>query len=615
MKQIGFYFNMNQCLGCKSCQVACKDKNNLEEGVFFRRVTSRQIMIDGKLQWVNFSGSCNHCKRSACTVACPTGAMYKSEDGTVLHDRGKCIGCGSCVSNCPYGAPFISPKGGYAQKCNACQDIRAEGKMPACVAACPTHALRFGDFEELCEKYGSEAVYQIPILPDQSSTLPSLLIGLKNNPKCGCKIDFNKIIDEIEPQYQQINTDETFVILGNGIAGVRAAMAIRQHNTTAKIILVGDEPILPYSRTMLSKAALRGFNIEKYLIFSPEWYRNANIDLRLNSTVTAIYADTKVIELKGADDIRYDKCIYALGADSFIPPIPGSDKQGIFVVRRQSDIEEMRKKLLSSKQAVIIGGGVIGLEIAWELKRSGINVTVIELAKTLMERLLDMDTAFRLENGISDAGIHVITGAQIERITGDKNADGVLLKDGTHCPADFVILSTGIRANVMLAKDAGIETNRAIVVNEKMETSVAGIYACGDCAEYKGVNTGTWTQSQEQGYIAGANAAGDKRDYIMTPAPILVHAGGISLFSIGDMGKNENLVYTRYSNVVAPAENAYKVNPHSSSCEAVETYYAVDGKVVGAALIGNLEKMYMVQAAVREQRYLEDIIESKIKSE
>ena len=594
---------MNQCLGCKGCQMACKDKNGLEPGIYFRRVETVPVTSEGKQQWVNYSGSCNHCVKPACTAVCPTGAMKKAEDGTVVHDRGKCIGCGSCVANCPYGVPFLHPRLGYVQKCDACFDLRALGKQPACVAACPTRALKFGDLEELRSTCEAKTVRQISILPDSRLTDPSLLIS----PKSGLGMTQGDTAagsaEEMAEGTVRIllkDTDETFAVLGCGIAGVRAAAAIRERNRTARIIMIGDERILPYSRTMLSKAAFHGFDIRKYLIEPVEWYEENRIDLRLGARVTAIHTDEKSIELEDHMLIHYDKCIYALGGNCFVPPITGVDKKNIYVVRRQTDMEQMRRTLLAARDAVIIGGGVIGLEIAWELKKSGIRVTVLELAGTLMERLLDADTAAGLEQAVSLAGIRVITGAQIEEITGSLWADGVKLKDGTCYQADLVILSAGIRANGSIAAMAGIKVNRAIVVNSRMETSVSGIYACGDCAEYEGVNTGTWTQSNRQGYVVGANAAGEHVEYKQNPAPVIVHVAGTSLFSIGDMGKDSRQAYTCYRRSVTRKENLFQVNGDLTVRETMETYFAIDGLLVGAALLGNLEKMELVQKAVKE---------------
>lgn len=164
-----FFYNMNTCIGCGSCQIACKDCHDLLPGEFFRRAGTRTVTTrEGKRQ-VPFSLSCNHCERPACVAVCPTGAMHKTEDGLVLHDDGPCIGCGRCYWACPYGEVSLSLAKGVAQKCDTCFARRAQGKAPACVAACPTASLRFG---EIAEEEGDAP--RLPFLPDVKLTQPSL---------------------------------------------------------------------------------------------------------------------------------------------------------------------------------------------------------------------------------------------------------------------------------------------------------------------------------------------------------------------------------------------------------------------------------------------------------
>ena len=166
MGKLGFTFHMDRCIGCKACQVACKDKNHLEAGTFFRRVDT---VTDGGRP-VHFSGACNHCENPACVAACPTGAMYLAPDGTVQHDDGKCIGCGSCVWACPYGAVSLSRQTGTAVKCNACEDLLKTGQQPACVQACITHCLEFGPIEP------EQRQARTDFLPDPGITNPTLRI-------------------------------------------------------------------------------------------------------------------------------------------------------------------------------------------------------------------------------------------------------------------------------------------------------------------------------------------------------------------------------------------------------------------------------------------------------
>ena len=148
MTQIGFYYDQTRCAGCKTCQVACKDKNRLGVGPVLRKVASRQVGTYPAVKLYHLSASCNHCESPACMAKCPTGALSKTDEGAVVRDAEACIGCSSCVNACPYGHPQIDETTGLSVKCDACSEWRAAGYLPACVEACPYRALDFGDVEE-----------------------------------------------------------------------------------------------------------------------------------------------------------------------------------------------------------------------------------------------------------------------------------------------------------------------------------------------------------------------------------------------------------------------------------------------------------------------------------
>lgn len=158
MKRFGFIYDQKKCIGCNVCQMACKDKNNLEMGLFFRRTVTVNSEED-PLTFYHFSGACIHCDEAKCVKHCPTGAMYRKSDGTVGHRKEKCIGCGICTRVCPQAAPKLSFRDGRSSKCDGCADLRAMGKNPACVDACLTHCLQFADYETLGENRERKAEY------------------------------------------------------------------------------------------------------------------------------------------------------------------------------------------------------------------------------------------------------------------------------------------------------------------------------------------------------------------------------------------------------------------------------------------------------------------------
>lgn len=177
MARKAFYFDQTACVGCRACQIACKDKMEgaeLQTGVFYREVKNYETGSFPKVGRFSVSMACNHCENPACVPACPQHALYKAEDGTVLQDASLCIGCGTCATVCPYGAPQVVNQ--KMSKCDGCAARVAKGENPACVDACTMRALDFGEYDELVAKYGSDLVSDLSVLPDSKQTGANLLI-------------------------------------------------------------------------------------------------------------------------------------------------------------------------------------------------------------------------------------------------------------------------------------------------------------------------------------------------------------------------------------------------------------------------------------------------------
>ena len=382
------------------------------------------------------------------------------------------------------------------------------------------------------------------------------------------------------------NTDDFFVILGNGIAGLSAAEAIRERNKTAHIVMISNEDYRTYNRPMLTKTMLAGFEPEQIAVHDETWYEENDITTILSRTVVAIHPEEKMVELDGGAKIQYSKLIYALGSECFVPPIKGADKEEVIAIRRVSDIQKIGQLLPKTKKVVVIGGGVLGLEAAWEFKKSKCDVTVLEVAPQLMGRQLDEAAGSLLQEIAMDEGIAIYTGVQIEEIQGSEHVERVKLSDGREFEADMVIVSAGVRANTNLAKEAGIEIDRGIIVNEKMETNIDGIFACGDCAQYKGSNYAIWPEASEQGKTAGANATGDTVEYNVPSLGLSFHGMNTALFAIGDTGKNEKLLY-RTMEMKDMARKQY------------EKYYYVNNQLKGAILIGDVSKMAEIMEQIK----------------
>lgn len=414
-------------------------------------------------------------------------------------------------------------------------------------------------------------------------------------PVCGVGRENFVPVEEEFNDYRR-DTRNFYVILGGGAAGFYAASAIRQRDKTGSIVMLSNEPYRPYNRPMLTKSIMADLNQDQIAIEEEKWYEENNIHLLLDKQVTAIDRENKEIITADGMKLAYTKLIYALGSECFIPPIPGSDKEQVVAIRRLEDTRKIEALLPEVKNVVVIGGGVLGLEAAWEMKRAKCNVTVLELAPLLMGRQLDEGAAEMLKTISQNQGIAIHTGVQITEILGEEQVTGVKLGSGEVIPADLVIVSAGVRANVEPAKSAGIETDRALVVNERMETNVQDIYACGDCAQYQGVNYAIWPQAVEQGKVAGANAAGDNLVYETVPAALNFHGMRTALFAAGDNGKNPNLIYKTVE-FKDMAKKQYK------------KYYFLNNRLCGVILIGDVRDMARMSQLLEKHAAYQEVME------
>lgn len=413
-------------------------------------------------------------------------------------------------------------------------------------------------------------------------------------PVCGVGTE-NFVEVEAEENEFSNDTKNFYIILGNGAAGHYAAETIRKRDRTGTITMISNEPYRTYNRPMLTKSIMAGLNEEQIAVEDASWYEENHIYQILGHEVVKIDPEAKEVHLDDGSKYHYTKLIYALGSECFIPPIKGADKDGVIAIRRLSDTKKVAEKLKETKHAVVIGGGVLGLEAAWELKKSRCEVTVLELAPVLMGRQLDKTAGEMLKKISEGQGIQIHTGVQIEAIEGGEKAEGVRLADGTVIPAELVIVSCGVRANTALAKEAGIETDRAVIVNEKMETNIPDIYACGDCAQYEGINYAIWPQAVEEGKTAGAQAAGDDNTYSTVPAALSFHGMNTALFAAGDNGQNPDLIYKTVE---------YK----DEGKKQYQKYYFLNNRLCGVILIGDTSRMAEMTEALKHHRQYKEII-------
>ncbi len=353
-------------------------------------------------------------------------------------------------------------------------------------------------------------------------------------PACGATIEqFEEYIEE-EVMYES-KKKEHFVIVGNGAAGISAAKAIRKRNAVARITILDKEKQVVYYKPMLSEYIGEDEVLNKIYLHEHNWYKDNNIELRLGEQVTKINRDVKNVETSNNETIKYDKLILALGSHSFVPPIENSDFQGVFTLRNIGDADRIKAYASNSKKAVVIGGGLLGLEAADELKALGLDITVVELANRLLPRQVDEKGAKIFEAGIETQGIHLIKGNAVKMIIGHHKAEAVQLMDGRKIDADLVIISAGIVSDGHIADYAELEYERSIVVNEHMQTSDKCIYAAGDVAQHGDKNYAIWPEAVEQGNVAGANAVGDTLVYEDFIPSNIFNGIGLNVFSIGQV--------------------------------------------------------------------------------
>ena len=343
---------------------------------------------------------------------------------------------------------------------------------------------------------------------------------------------------------------------------------------------------------MLSKSPLLSLGLKSFALHDEEWYREQNIDLRLGVSVDKLDVEEQNI-LAGGRSISYDKCIIATGASNFIPPFKGREEVEICDIRKISDLKHLRRLAFPGGKAVVIGGGVIGLEMAAEIRRYGMEVTVLEAMPRLMPRLIDERTSDLLTKRLP---FEVFTGVNILKLS-RKGEETVIEDDlGRSWNCDLLIVSCGVRAEVSLALDAGIACNRAIVVNQKMETSAKNVYACGDCAEFEGFNAALWSEGLAQGEVAGRNAAGEESIYTGCDTSLVMMMDDLGLFSMGDLGQTGE-GYVIEEREWQP-EARLLIDPRRPEKEGFSRKIFKDGKLVGAVLIGDLTSMNEIKEEI-----------------
>ncbi len=352
-------------------------------------------------------------------------------------------------------------------------------------------------------------------------------------PVCGVGPDRFEAVEAEAPADVSTADATTIVIIGGGIAGLSAAESARNTAPGATVILLTREAERPYYRLNLTRYLAGELSVESLPVHPESWYVERNIDIRCDAEVTAIHPEDKTVTVKGQEPLPYDRLILAMGAHSFVPPIPGVNRQNVVTLRTRQDADRILRLCTPDSSCVVVGGGVLGLETAAALARRKARVSLLEGFSWLLPRQLTPAASAYLEKAAEAQGIKLVPGARIKQFDGDEIVRSVVLESGQTLPADLVIIAAGVRTNSYLARLAGLEVREGVVVDHHLRTTHPEIFAAGDLAEHQSVAYGTWSPAQFQGTIAGINAAGGDMLFGGIPRSNILKVLDVDMISMG----------------------------------------------------------------------------------
>jgi len=329
----------------------------------------------------------------------------------------------------------------------------------------------------------------------------------------------------------------SLVVVGNGMAGMRTveellALAPDLYDIT----VFGAEPRVNYNRIMLSPVLAGEKTFDEILLHPRSWYEENGITLHAGDPVVAIDRKRRTVRARSGKEVRYDRLLLATGSQPFIVPVPGSDLPGVVGFRDLDDVDTMLQAARDGKHAVVIGGGLLGLEAANGLLRQGMDVTVVHLTQSLLNQQLDVDASLLLKSALEGRGLRILLGAQTEAILGDGKVQGVRFTEGLEVPADLVVMAAGVRPNVALARSAGLHVERAIVVDDTLQSYDPRVYAVGECVQHRKATFGLVAPIWDQARVCAAHLAGlGHRRYVQQATATKLKVTGIDLYSAGDI--------------------------------------------------------------------------------
>jgi nitrite reductase (NADH) large subunit len=439
-----------------------------------------------------------------------------------------------------------------------------------------------------------------PADEDELNTLRRLGFAENTRMACVARIQSGPITvsltpDPGTPQQDRVSEYDrsivSVVVLGNGIAGVTAADFVRRGHPDCEIHVVGSESHVLYNRMGISRLVFGRSAMQGLYLLPEQWYDEHQIVAWLNTQVSRIDPETRRVFLGTGDTLSYDRLILATGSESTLPPVEGFGRPGSFVLRNAGDAMRIRAYAQEHgiREAVVAGGGLLGLEAAHSLLELGLRVTVLERGKRLMSRQIDEHCSELVDAYFARIGMQVLYGAESDSLTGEDRIGGLVLKDGRGLRCGIFLAAVGIRPNVELARQAGIEVNRGIIVDDRMETSVPGVFAAGDVAEHDGRVLGLWPIAAKQGEVAAMNALGGNATLTAEVPATILKGVGLDLFSVGrfDVRPGDQVVVDEDPDPAAPSYRRLVIS---------------EGRVAGAIVLGNYPEVVAAATAAVKKR-------------
>ena len=328
---------------------------------------------------------------------------------------------------------------------------------------------------------------------------------------------------------------EPLVIVGNGMAATRLVDELtRLSPDRYAITVVGEEPSMAYNRVLLSSLLAREIEDCDLELKPRTWWAERRVSIVSGRQATGIEPKRRIVRLRGGTQLAYAKLVLATGSEPIRLPLPGADLPGVQAFRTRTDVSAMLLRTSGKMRAVVIGGGLLGLEAAYGLKKAGAEVTVVHLMDRLMERQLDQRSAAMLKAALEALGINVLLNAESVAVQGRRKVGGLRLADGRVVGCDLVVMAAGIRPRAGLARLADLTVNRGIVVDDQLQTSAADVYAIGECAEHRGVCYGLVEPAYEQAHVLARHLGGEETSYKGSLLATNLKVSGVGVFSAGD---------------------------------------------------------------------------------